>query len=112
MPPIVAMHTVIVFRPGKRVDTVKLCKKCRYYEPVYERCKLFGNMNVVNGNIEYNYAAAERREEGECGPDAKYWDNIIGDKTAPAAATPAATQSTNLTTYENTYNHYKITHWD
>lgn len=70
---IVAMQSFITFRPGKKVDSVKICKTCKFYEPTRERCKLFGNMNVVTGELEYNFAAAERREQGECGPEAKYW---------------------------------------
>ena len=70
---IIAMQSFVTFRPGKKIDSVKTCKTCKFYEPTRERCKLFGNMNVVTGEIEYNFAAAERREQGECGPEAKYW---------------------------------------
>jgi len=71
---------IVVFRPGKDINTVKLCKKCRYYEPAGQRCKLFGNINVVDGTVELNYADIERSEEyGQCGIEAKYWENIIGE---------------------------------
>jgi len=78
---IIALQSVFVFRPGKKIDSVKICKKCKFYEATNERCKLFGNLDVVTGKVEYNYASFERREGGECGPEAKYWnsniDNII-----------------------------------
>lgn len=75
------MQSFITFRPGKKLDSVKICKSCKFYEPTRERCKLFGNMNVVTGEIEYNFAAAERREQGECGSEAKYWSENVATKT-------------------------------
>ena len=70
------MQSIFTFRPGKKIDNVKTCNKCQNYESKNERCKLFGNMNLVNGNLEYNFASYERNDIGNCGPDAKYWKGI------------------------------------
>ena len=70
---IVGLQSVFVFRPGKKPDSVKLCKTCKYYEANNERCKIFGNVNVVNGHVEYNFASYERGVQGQCGMEAKYW---------------------------------------
>jgi len=70
------MQSIFVFRPGKKIDNVKTCVKCQFYESKKERCTLFGNMNLVNGHIEYNFASFERNELGNCGPDAIHWKSI------------------------------------
>jgi hypothetical protein len=71
---------VVVFHPEKSIQSVKLCKNCRYFVSSGQRCKLFGNVNVVDGSVQYNYAHIERTDQyGKCGIDAKYWDNIIGE---------------------------------
>ena len=69
------MQSVYIFRPGKKIDSVKICKSCKFYEPNRERCKLFGNIDLVTGIVEYNFASAERRDQGQCGLDAKYWED-------------------------------------
>jgi hypothetical protein len=69
----VALKSFVVFRPGKNINTVKLCKKCKHFIPNKDRCQLFGNMDLVTGDMEYNYASSERVENGNCGPEAKFW---------------------------------------
>ena len=70
------MQSIFVFRPGKKIDYVKTCVKCQHFQSKNERCSLFGNMNLVNGHIEYNFASFERNELGNCGPDGTYWKSI------------------------------------
>ena len=70
---------IVVFRPGKDINSIKLCKKCRYFETAGQRCKLFGNINIVDGTLDLSFAAIERSLLGQCGPEAKYWENIIGE---------------------------------
>lgn len=88
------MKTFVSFRPGKNIKTIKTCKTCKYYIAAKERCELFGNMDVVNGEIEYNFAVHERSESGNCNPEARYWspippiENQCGDSICPIPTTP------------------------
>lgn len=94
----VAMHSFVTFRPGKKIDSVKICKNCKFYLPNRERCQLFGNLDIVTGAVEYNFASSERNEQGECGPEATFWAPLINSKfitheSEPPAAPPAASQA-------------------
>lgn len=70
---IVGLQSVITFRPGKNTDSVKICKNCKFFNKTKDTCKLFGNLNLVSGDLEFNQAAFERSQNGQCGPEAKYW---------------------------------------
>ena len=96
---IVSLHSFVTFRPGKDVSNVKICKKCKLYLPNDERCKLFGNINVVTGNVEYNFASFERSYQGQCGTEGKYWTDST--KTADYM-----TMMDNLEMKEDPYNSY------
>lgn len=61
--------------------SIKLCKNCRHFLPTmygdrYDignhlgRCNLFGQMNVINGEIEHEYATLVRKCEDMCGINA------------------------------------------
>jgi len=58
--------------------SIKLCKDCRHFLPTlygdrYDignhlgRCNLFGKMNVINGEIEHEYATIVRKFDDMCG---------------------------------------------
>ena len=125
MRPFVVTHTtsmqyvkpIVVFRPGKDINMIKLCIKCRYFEPAGQRCKLFGNINVVDGTIEHNFAHVERSLTGQCGPEAKYWKNIIGEENLYDKLTAMQYKTLVQLIEESENNNYdkdycEITHWD
>ena len=39
----------------------------------YGKCKMFGEQNLVSGNIEYDYATWCRQDKYKCGIDGKYF---------------------------------------
>lgn len=58
----------------------KLCVNCKYFirhwpdypdEPInhsdYGKCKLFGEMSLITGKIEYDYAKIVRNNPSQCG---------------------------------------------
>ena len=65
-----------------------LCINCIYfikdtnnypYDPPpndkqFGRCKIFGEKNMVTGEIEYDYAASSRIREDKCGISGKYFE--------------------------------------
>lgn len=64
---------------------IKLCKNCKHFLPTmygdrYDignhlgRCNLFGKMNVINGEIEHEYAAIVRKFEDMCGINATHFE--------------------------------------
>ena len=58
-----------------------LCKNCIHFIPYkgYEydnnfgKCKFFGNNDIINGEIEYDYADLCRSNEFKCGIQGKYF---------------------------------------
>ncbi len=64
-----------------------LCKTCIYfmedrtnypYNPVpnnekYGKCKLFGEQNLVSGEIQHDYAVWCRQDNTKCGKDGNYY---------------------------------------
>jgi len=61
----------------------KNCKNCIYNEPnIFNReftsklnkCKKFGNKDIVNGRINYDYVRSCRMDESKCGLYAKYFE--------------------------------------
>jgi hypothetical protein len=61
----------------------KICVNCKYFirhwpdydEPInngdYGRCKLFGEINLVTGKTDYDYAKFVRNNESQCGESGK-----------------------------------------
>lgn len=80
---IVALQSTISFKPGKNISSVKVCKNCKNYVANGERCKLFGNMNIVTGYKEYNMASFERSQSGNCGPEGKFYNATISTDDKP-----------------------------
>jgi hypothetical protein len=67
---------------NKNID--KLCVSCKYFighypdypdEQInhsnYGKCKLFGEINLITGKIQYDYAKFVRSEESQCGESGK-----------------------------------------
>ena len=63
-------------------SNVPLCKNCIYYIPFtthrehihLSQCSKFGEMNIINGEIEYHYAYECRNNENCCGYNGKYYE--------------------------------------
>lgn len=67
VPSTLAFKTIPINPRMVRAEDVKLCKNCKYFQPIeyYANkedgyCKLFGKMNVVNGDIAYKFASEAR----------------------------------------------------
>jgi len=58
------------------------CKNCIYYQPKYlnsefssmNKCEKFGEKDIVNGMINYEYANSCRKNESKCGKEGKYYE--------------------------------------
>lgn len=62
-----AYKTISINPRMVRVEDVRLCKNCKHFQPIeyYANkedgyCKLFGKMNVVNGDMAYKFASEAR----------------------------------------------------
>ena len=56
------------------IKPVKICKDCKFYMADKSECKLFGDINLVDGKINYDYAFSVRLFENKCGKEAKYFE--------------------------------------
>lgn len=62
-------------------SNVPLCKNCVYFKPYkhpehYDlgRCTKFGKMDIISGNIDYEYAYQCRNNEKCCGFNGTYFE--------------------------------------
>jgi hypothetical protein len=58
----------------------KLCYNCHYHRTSNFNtsvCSLFGNINILNGEINYQSCIVTRMNESYCGLDAKHYFRII-----------------------------------
>lgn len=51
----------------------KLCKNCKYFINNRE-CQIFGNIDLVNGKLDYDLAKSVRNNENKCGSNAIYYE--------------------------------------
>jgi len=56
------------------VPPKKLCKDCKFFIPSSDKCRKFGEVDLVNGKNEYMYANTARNREQYCGPEATYFE--------------------------------------
>lgn len=56
-----------VFKP------ILSCKGCKFYEPVYHRCKKFKKINQETGMSNLEYTELCRRDESRCGKYGKHF---------------------------------------
>jgi hypothetical protein len=66
-----------------------ICKNCIHFQPSYytknneihmnsiDKCGKFGKMNIIIGEINYDYAEFCRQDENQCGKNAKYFEPIL-----------------------------------
>jgi hypothetical protein len=59
---------------SNRILPRKLCKDCKHYIAHKKECALFGDIDLVNGNHDYNYAKTARNDKDKCGENAKYFE--------------------------------------
>lgn len=60
---------------------VPTCKKCLYFIPatsdIFKReksqCLLFGEKNIINGEITFDYAQTCREDTNKCGSEGRYF---------------------------------------
>ena len=63
-------------------ESLRLCKNCaeaRSYEDNPQQhlvCKLFGNINPVNGNVQYHSCTVTRANASHCGPEGRYYHHV------------------------------------
>jgi len=59
------------------------CKNCVHYKPSltnidfvsqFNKCEKFGEKNVMNGKIKYDFAIVARNDENKCGLSGKYFE--------------------------------------
>lgn len=59
---------------SNRLEPKKLCRDCKYFIAHKSECALFGDTDLVNGSIDYEYASLARIYDKKCGEDAKYFE--------------------------------------
>jgi hypothetical protein len=66
--------------------TFKICKKCVNFiedksndpdDTLFGRCKMFGEQNIITGEVENDNASLCRYDNTKCGIDGKYFNTII-----------------------------------
>jgi hypothetical protein len=68
----------------------KLCIDCKYFvgeesrwpyddapQAKYGKCKLFGKINLVSGEINYEYASLAREDDKMCGKNGKLFEKHL-----------------------------------
>lgn len=69
-----------------RSTTFKICKKCIHFiedksdvpnDTLYGRCKMFGEQNIITGEVENDFASMCRYDNTKCGINGKYFNTII-----------------------------------
>ena len=64
---------------GIRNKSLPICSKCIYFieypdkrYPIPSRCELFGEADIINGYIEYDFAEVCRIDSRKCGKEGKH----------------------------------------
>lgn len=52
----------------------KLCTNCKHYIADTKRCALFGETDLVTGEVDYDRACVTRIDDKKCGENATYFD--------------------------------------
>ena len=50
-----------------------LCKNCLFFQNYGARCGKFGNVDLVTGEVRYDFAFRCRSDRKKCGVDGKYF---------------------------------------
>lgn len=75
MPPriIKQKETQLSEKPFQDISKDKICNECKYFIKDGRKCKLFYNVDLVEGN-EYDRALEVRKSNNKCGVEAKYYE--------------------------------------
>ena len=72
-------------RPFQDISNERICSDCKYFIKDEKKCKLFYNINLVDGK-EYDKASEVRKANNKCGEEGRYYAknkflfvNKIGD---------------------------------
>lgn len=78
-------ETQLSERPFQEISNERICSDCKYFIKDGKKCKLFYNINLVDGK-EYDKASEVRKANNKCGGDGRYYAknkflfvNKIGD---------------------------------
>jgi hypothetical protein len=64
------------FNPNLNQKSVKLCKNCKHFDKPTQKCKLFGKLDLVNGEIDNYMAFIARDNDVYCGKEKpKYYED-------------------------------------
>jgi hypothetical protein len=81
----VGLAAIIPLDKTNNYKSIKLCKDCRHFLPTlygdkYDygnhlgRCNLYGKINVINGEIEHEYASIVRKFDDMCGINGTHFE--------------------------------------
>lgn len=82
-----------------RNSHLPLCKNCKFFQPSsytlnnefqrnnVDKCSKFGEINIITGEIKYDYADFCRKDEDQCGKKAKYFEPISNTNTSSTTST-------------------------
>lgn len=66
----VVIHRIAFVESAILHHANKKCCDCRHFMADTNKCSKFGEMDVVTGTKEYDYAISSRRSEDKCGKNA------------------------------------------
>jgi len=71
---------IIPFSLNTNLSDIRLCKNCQYVR--YNSwnntvCSLYGKINLINGNINYDHCEVVRSNDQKCGEDGKLYVRYI-----------------------------------
>lgn len=85
------LHMICIYKHIKHIY-LPVCKNCKFFIPYesnmqnklelskFSKCKLFGEKNLITGEVSYEYAELCRKDENKCGINGKYSDYSKNDK--------------------------------
>ena len=66
-------ETLLSEKPFQDISKDKICNECKYFIKDGRKCKLFYNVDLVEGK-EYDRAIELRRSNDKCGVEGKYYE--------------------------------------
>lgn len=71
------MTLVLPFSPTTEITSYPLCKNCHHMILNEQQCKLYGHVNVINGECSYLSCSVVRKKQEMCGYDGKFFTRYI-----------------------------------
>jgi hypothetical protein len=69
----ITKETQLSERPFQDISKDKICNECKYFIKDGRKCKLFYNVDLVDGR-QYDKASEVRKSNNRCGPEGKYYE--------------------------------------